>query len=396
MQLGKSLAAMPSSGIRDTFNLIAGKADIINLAPGEPNFPTPPHIVDAARRATEAGHTKYVDNAGLVELRQQLCKKLKSYNGISAGPDELIVTHGAMGALYSAFAGLVEPGDEVLLPDPSWPNFLMMATLRSATIRNYRVAAENGFLPDMNELEQLVSPATKLLLINTPLNPIGSVIPRARMQELLDFAAAHDLWLVCDEAYDALTYTDAFVSAASLNHRERIIAVYSFSKTYAMTGWRIGYMVVPREIAPVLADLQEAMTSCASAPGQWAALAALEGPQDVVAEMREAYSARRQLALDTLGQHGVPAHPPDGAFYLWIDIRAAGVPSRTFARGLLDEHKVAIVPGLDFGPGGEGYVRASLAAAPQDIGAGMDLLGQYHTKLVAESGTHVRNLEAKP
>ena len=393
MKLGKSLAAMPSSGIRDTFNLIAGKPYIINLAPGEPNFPTPPHIVAAASRATEAGHTKYVDNAGLVELRQQLCKKLNTYNGISAEPDQLIVTHGAMGALYSAFAGLVEPGDEVLLPDPSWPNFLMMATLRSATIRNYRVAAENGFLPDMAELERLVSPATKLLLINSPLNPIGSVIPRERMAELLEFAAAHDLWLICDEAYDALTYTDAFVSAASLDHRERIIAVYSFSKTYAMTGWRIGYMLVPREIQPVLADLQEAMTSCASTPGQWAALAALEGPQDVVAEMREAYSARRQLALDTLAEHGVPAHPPDGTFYLWIDIRAAGIPSRTFARALLDQHKVAIVPGLDFGPGGEGYVRASLASAPDDIRAGMALLGQYHAKLVAEAGTGVRRAE---
>jgi aspartate aminotransferase len=240
MDLGKSLAAMPSSGIRDTFERIAGKAGIINLAPGEPNFPTPPHIVEAAARATAAGHTKYVSNAGLPELRARLCEKLKAHNGFEVGPDELIVTHGAMGALFSAFAALVEPGDEVLLPDPSWPNFLMMATLRSARVKTYRVAAENGFVPDMDELESLVTPATRLLLINTPLNPIGSIIPRARMRELLDFAEAHDLWLVCDEAYDALTYTDEFVSAAALGGRERLIAAYSFSKTYAMTGWRIG------------------------------------------------------------------------------------------------------------------------------------------------------------
>lgn len=393
MRLGKSLASMPSSGIRDTFNLIARMSDVINLAPGEPNFPTPPHIVAAAGRATEAGHTKYVDNSGLPELRARLSHKLKAVNGVSAGSDEIVVTHGAMGALYSAFAGLVEPGDEVLLPDPSWPNFLMMATLRSATVRNYRVAAQNGFLPDMDELEALVSPAAKLLLINTPLNPIGSVIPRARMQALLDFAAAHDLWLVCDEAYDALTYSEDFISAASLNHRERVIGVYSFSKTYAMTGWRIGYMVVPREIAPVLANLQEAMISCASTLGQWAALAALEGPQDVVAEMRDAYAGRRQLALDVLGAHNVPAHPPDGAFYLWIDIRAAGMPSRSFARALLEEHKVAVVPGLDFGPGGEGYVRASLAAAPEAIQGGLELLGQYHARLAADAGTVARRAQ---
>ncbi len=386
MKLGKSLAAMPSSGIRDTFERIATMADVINLAPGEPNFPTPPHIVAAAARATEAGHTKYVSNAGLPELRERLTEKLKRHNEITVGSDELIVTHGAMGALYSAFVALVEPGDEVLLPDPSWPNFLMMATLRSATVRPYRVAAENGFLPDMAELEALVSPKTRLLLINSPLNPIGSIIPRARMQELVDFAAAHDLWLVCDEAYDALTYSDQFVSAAALGRRERVIGVYSFSKTYAMTGWRIGYMVVPREIAPVLADLQEAMISCASTPGQWAALAALEGPQGVVSEMRDAYAARRQLALETLARHGVTAHPPDGAFYLWIDIAGAGLPSREFANILLEKIGVAIVPGLDFGPGGEGYVRASLAAAPEAIAEGLDRLGQLYAKLAGDIG----------
>ena len=380
----------PASGIRDTLNQIIGKPDIINLAPGEPNFPTPAHIVAAASKATEAGHTKYVDNAGLLELRQQLCRKLKTHNKIDASPDEIIITHGAMGALYSAFAGLVEPGDEVLLPDPSWPNFLMMATLRSAITRTYRIASENGFLPDMAELETLVTPNTKLLLINTRLNPIGSVIPRARMIELLEFAAAHDLWLICDEAYDALIYSDTFVSAAALGHRERVIGVYSFSKTYAMTDWRIGYMVVPRDIAPALINLQETMTSCASTPGQWAALAALEGPQEVVTKMRDAYAARRQLALDCLSQYGIPAHAPDGAFYLWIDIRAADMPSRDFARTLADDHKVAIVPGLDFGPGGEGYVRASLAAAPKAIQAGLERLGQYHAELASRTGDQAR------
>jgi aspartate/methionine/tyrosine aminotransferase len=390
MQLGKTLAAMPSSGIRDTFNRIAGMTDVINLAPGEPNFPTPPHVVAAASRAIEAGHTKYVSNAGLLELREALCRKLKAYNGIPVDRDEIVVTHGAMGALYSAFVGLIEPGDEVLLPDPAWPNFTMMATLRSAVIRSYHLTAENGFLPDIDELEALVGPATKLLLINTPLNPIGSVIPRARMAALLDFAAAHDLWIICDEAYEALTYTDSFVSAASLGHRDRLIGVYSFSKSYAMTGWRIGYMVVPREIAPVLADLQEAMISCASTPGQWAALAALEGPQDVVTEMREAYSARRQLALDVLGKHGVTAHPPDGAFYLWVDIRGAGVASRTFADQLLEDDRVAVVPGLDFGPGGEGYVRVSLAAAPEAIREGLERLGQCHTRFAADASAEVR------
>ncbi|MFP6777753.1 MAG: aminotransferase class I/II-fold pyridoxal phosphate-dependent enzyme, partial [Alphaproteobacteria bacterium] len=340
------------------------------------------------------GHTKYVSNSGLLELREALCYKLKADNGITADPDEIVVTHGAMGALYSAFVGLIEPGDEVLLPDPAWPNFTMMATLRSAVIRKYPLTVENSFLPDIDELEALVSPATKLLLINTPLNPIGSVIPRARMEALLDLATAHDLWVVCDEAYEALTYNNNFVSAASLGHRDRLIGVYSFSKSYAMTGWRIGYMVVPRTIAPVLADLQEAMISCASTPGQWAALAALEGPQDVVAEMREAYCSRRHLALDVLAKYGVTAHPPDGAFYLWIDIRGAGVASRTFAEQLLAAHRVAVVPGIDFGPGGEGYVRASLAAAPEAIREGLERLGDCHTRIAADAGAEARHAQS--
>ncbi len=383
MRLAKSLTSMPSSGIRDMMNHIVGMDDVINLAPGEPQFPTPPHIVDAARRATEAGHTKYVSNAGIPELRERLCRKLKEKNGIDVGIDEIVVTHGAMGALYAAFVALVEPGDEVLLPDPAWPNFGMMAALRSATVRNYRVSAENGFLPEIDELEELVSPATKLMLINTPLNPVGSVIPHERMEAVLRFATAHDLWVVSDEAYEDLTYTDGFVSAASLPHRDRVVGVYSFSKSYAMTGWRVGYMVIPPEMTSLIADLQEAMLSCGSAPGQWAALAALEGPQSVVEDMRQAYARSRQLALDVLAQHGVPAYPPSGAFYLWVDIGAAGMPSREFAMGLLDTHRVAVVPGRDFGPGGEGYVRVSLAAAPEAIVEGLGWLGRYHARLVA-------------
>ncbi len=385
MTLSRTLAGMPSSGIRDIMNQIADMTDVINLAPGEPNFPTPAHIVEAGQRALADGHTKYVSNMGIAPLREAIAEKLERQNGVAAHPDEIIVTHGAMGGLYAAFVALLDPGDEVLLPDPGWPNANMMAQLRQATVLRYRLTAATDFLPDLDELESLVTPATKLLLINTPLNPVGSVIPRARMEAILAFAAAHDLWVLCDEAYEALTYTDDFVSAAACGSRARVIGVYSFSKSYAMTGWRVGYMVLPSELVRPIADLHEATLSCGSAPGQWAALAALEGPQDVIATMRAAYASRRQRALDVLADHGVTAHPPAGAFYLWIDVRPAGLASRAFAQDLLRGQGVAVVHGDDFGPSGEGYVRASLAAAPEAIVEGLGRLGRHHARLAAKN-----------
>ena len=373
MQPGKTLAAMPSSGIRDTFNRIASMPDVINLAPGEPNFPTPPHIVTAASRAIEAGHTKYVSNAGLLELREALCCKLKADNGITVDRDEIVVTHGAMGALYSAFVGLIEPGDEVLLPDPAWPNFTMMATLRSAVIRSYPLTAENGFLPDIDELEALVGPATKLLLINTPLNPIGSVIPRARMEALLDFVAAHDLWIVCDEAYEALTYTNNFVSAASLGHRDRLIGVYSFSKSYAMTGWRMGYSVWPKSLIDGAVRLAVNCHSCVNASAQYAGIAALEGPQDAVRDMVSAFDARRRVIVDRLnGLPGVRCRNPVGAFYAFPNITGTGMDARTLQNRLLEEAGVATVAGTSFGAMGEGFVRFSYANSVENVERALD------------------------
>ena len=384
MKLATAASSMPKSGIREIMNAVAGMPDVINLAPGEPDFPTPRHIVEAGIRALETGQTKYAHNAGIPELRSELTRKLKEQNGIVVSAEEIVVTHGAVGGLNSSLIALLEPGDQVLLPDPGWPNFNMISTLRSATVRRYRLDSENGFLPKISQLEELTGPATRLLLINTPLNPVGSMISRELMGDLLEFARDHDLWVVSDEAYEAITYTPGFVSAASLDDSDRVIGVYSFSKTYSMTGWRVGYVVAPPSIAPTLAKLQEAMISCVNTPAQWAALAALTGPQDVVREMRAAYTIRRKKALDLLGEHGIPAYPPSGAFYLWVDIRGAGVSSLDFARSLLERQGVAVVPGSDFGSAGEGYLRVSLAAAEEEITEGLSRLVREHTELAAE------------
>jgi aspartate/methionine/tyrosine aminotransferase len=286
-----------------------------------------------------------------------------------------------------------EPGAEILYPNPGFPIYQSAIEFSGATAVPIPLYEDSGFSFSAEEVLSKITPRTRLIMLNSPANPTGGVTGKAEIDRLVEGLEAYpDIAIMSDEIYSRLLY-DGQEHVSLLGYpsiRERVILLDGWSKTYAMTGWRIGYMVVPRDIAPVLANLQEAMISCASTPGQWAALAALEGPQEVVAEMRGAYAARRQLALDVLGKHGVPAHPPDGAFYLWIDIRGAGVPSRTFARTLLDAHGVAVVPGLDFGSCGEGYVRVSLAAAPEALSQGLDRLGQYYASLVGDAGTQAR------
>ncbi|HKY46614.1 MAG TPA: aminotransferase class I/II-fold pyridoxal phosphate-dependent enzyme [Acidimicrobiia bacterium] len=360
---------------------IVRRPGVINLAPGQPNFPSPEHVVQAGIDALQAGHTKYTHHAGILQLRTELCRKLNDFNQIDVAPDQIVVTHGAMGALYSSFVALLDPGDEVLLPDPGWPNFKMMAVLSAATIREYKLTRENGYLPEVEHLKKLVSRRTRLLLINSPLNPIGATIPATLMAEILDFARAHDLWIVSDEAYEAITYGNQHVSAAALDPSGRVVSVFSFSKTYSMTGWRIGYAVAPPALAEVIANLQEAIISCASAPAQWAALAALTGPQDIVDHMNREYATRIQKARAILDENGVDSYDPGGAFYLWIDIRNSNTPSAEFCRSLLDQHQVAVVPGSAFGPSGEGYVRASMASAESDVTTGMALLARHVSEL---------------
>jgi aspartate/methionine/tyrosine aminotransferase len=381
----EAAASMPGSGIRDMMHRIANMDDVINVAPGEPDFPTPAHIVAAGIEALRAGHTNYANNAGLPELRSELVHKLQRHNRVTVDPDRLIVTNGAAEGLYSAFVALVGPGDEVLLPDPGWPNFRMMAMLRNAVIRDYRLSAETGYLPSIAQLETLVSPATRLILLNTPLNPVGSIIGRELMIELVRFAERHNIWVLSDETYDAITYDDSYVSAASLDTSGRVVGVYSFSKTYAMTGWRVGYVAAPPSVAPIIATLQEAMISCVNTPAQWAALAALRGPQEPAEMMRAAYADRRRQALELLGSLGIPVHPPSGAFYLWVDIRGSGVGSDAFAGSLLDEQRVAVAPGSTFGPSGEGFVRIALTSG-QRLGEGIARLARHHAALAAARG----------
>jgi aspartate/methionine/tyrosine aminotransferase len=376
---------MPVSRIREIMELAWADPEAIHLEVGEPDFPTPVHVVEAAHEAARMGRTRYAPNAGLPELREALADKVARRNGYGARPEQVVVTQGGIQALYLALRALLEPGDEVLLPDPAWPNYRMIAHLLGARVLSYPLVAGGGFLPRPEDLERLATPRTRAMLVNSPSNPLGTVVPRELMEGLLAFARRRGLWLVSDEVYDEVVFDDAFVSAGSLAESDdRLVSVYSFSKVYAMTGWRVGYLVAPSETAKLLTGMQEPIVSCVNTPAQMAALAAVTGPQGVVREMSEAYRARRDEVLGVLDGGGLASSRPSGAFYVWADASEAGVPSMDLARSLIEREHVAVAPGSAFGELGEGYVRLSLASAREDLLEGASRLVRF-VRLLGEA-----------
>ena len=371
-------SSMPVSRIREIMELAWEDPQVIHLEVGEPDFPTPSHIVDAAHEAARMGLTRYAPNAGLPELREALAEKVTRRNGYEARSEQVVVTQGGIQALYLSLRALLEPGDEVLLPDPAWPNYRMIAHLLGARVLSYPLVAEGGFLPRLEDLERLVTPRTRAILVNSPSNPLGTVVSRRLMEELLAFARGRGLWLISDEVYDEVVFDDVFVSAGSLAEPgDRLVAIYSFSKVYAMTGWRVGYLVAPPDLAKILTGMQEPIISCVNTPAQMAALAAVTGPQNIVREMSEAYRARRDELLGVLDRDGLPSSRPSGAFYVWTDVSEAGVPSMDFARCLIEREHVAVAPGSAFGELGEGYVRLSLASSREDLLEGTSRLVRF-------------------
>jgi aspartate aminotransferase len=369
---------MPVSRIREIMELAWKDPEVIHLEVGEPDFPTPEHVVEAAYEAARMGHTRYAPNAGLPELREALADKVTRRNVYEAHPDQVVVTQGGIQALYLVLLALLEPGDEVLLPDPAWPNFRMIAHLLGARVLPYPLVSEGDFLPRLEDLERLVTPRTRAILVNTPSNPLGTVVPRELVDALLEFARRRDLWYISDEVYDEVVFDDAFVSAGAVaDPGDRLVSVYSFSKVYAMTGWRVGYLVAPPDLAKLLTGMQEPIVSCVNTPAQLAALAAVTGPQDVVREMRESYRERRDELLEILDRGNLPSSRPSGAFYVWTDVSAANVPSMDFARSLIEREHVAVAPGGAFGDLGEGYVRLSLASSREDLLDGASRLVRF-------------------
>ncbi len=358
-------------------DLAQGMPDAVHLEVGEPGFPTPEHIVQAAHRAAEEGFTKYTSNAGLLSLREQIVSKLAAVNGLGVSVENVVVTTGAVGGLSTALMAILEPGEEVLIPDPGWPNFEMMIVCSHGVPSFYPLSRQNGFWPEIDVLEDLVTSRCKAIILNSPANPTGAVFPAERVKARVDFAARHDLYLIADEVYEQLVFEAEHVSPGRFDRDGRVVGVHSFSKTYAMTGWRVGYAVASRSVAELIAKLQEPYFSCASSVSQKAAEAALMGSQDCVAEMRRQYQEHRDLAANLLTDAGLAFVKPQGTFYTLVDISQFGFDSYTFAGRLLQEARVAVAPGRTFGPSGDGYIRVSLAPTAAEIREGLTRLASF-------------------
>jgi aspartate/methionine/tyrosine aminotransferase len=372
-----AVANMRRSGIREIMDLSQGMPDVIHLEVGEPGFATPDHIIEAANEAIVRGFTKYTPNAGLLSLREQIALKLQRVNHLDVSVENVVVTTGAVGGLATALMAIVEPGDEVLIPDPAWPNFEMMVTCSRAVPRLYPLSPQDGFCPRIEALDDSVSGRSKVIIINSPSNPTGAVFSARLVQDLVDFAARHDLYLIADEVYEQLVFQTAHISPGKFDPDGRVIGVHSLSKTYAMTGWRVGYAVASEVLAGLIAKLQEPFFSCASSVSQKAAEAALAGPQDCVTDMRNSYQEHRDLAVSLLEAAGLAFVKPLGAFYTMVDISPFGLDSYTFSKRLLREARVAVAPGRTFGPSVDGYVRVSLAPTTEEIREGLTRLASF-------------------
>lgn len=359
---------------------------VIHLEVGDPNFVTPRHVVEAALSAALAGDTHYGPNAGLPRLRELIAHKLRTLNGVEAQPENVVVTPGSGEALFVAALALLDPLDEILLPDPGWPNFEQIAISVRATPVRYPLMRGMDFLPDLDRLKALITPRTRAILLNSPSNPTGAVLSADAIAEVMRLADHYGLWVISDECYEQLVFEGEHISPARSAGLERTVVIHSFSKTYAMTGWRVGYLACEPELATRIAKLQEPIVSCPSTISQRAAEAALEGPQDAVAAMRGAYQRRRDAAVAIAAAADLVASRPHGAFYLMLDA-GKEVDTLAYARWLIEEFGVAVAPGDTFGPGGSGMIRISLAADDEDITRGVRLIvaAQAHWSTLGKS-----------
>ncbi len=359
--------------------LKAEGVDVCGFGAGEPDMDTPEHIKAAAAAALAAGHTKYTPSSGIPELRQAISKKLSADNGLEYKPSQIIVSNGAKQSCFNAIAAVVNPGDEVVIPAPFWLSYPEMVRIAGGIPVIVNTKEENGWKMTAEEFENAMTPCTKMVIINSPGNPTGSVYTRDELRAISEVAAEEDIYILSDEIYEKLTYDGAeHVSIGSLTPEayDLTITVNGFSKAYAMTGWRLGYLAAPEPIAKAIDSMQSHMTSNPCSFAQYGGLAALTGDQQCVTDMREEFDIRRQYMFERLSAiPGISAVMPLGAFYVLANVSALGLKSQNFADRLLSKANVALVPGIAFGD--DRTVRLSYATSLDIIKTGLDRIEQF-------------------
>jgi len=377
--ISRRLSSVKPSGVRELFNLARKYPGVVDLTLGEPDVTTPLHIREAARRALDEGYTHYTPNAGLSELRQAIADRYERDYGARVDVNEILITQGGTQAILEALASITDEGDEVLIPTPAFVGYFGSASLLGIRTIEVPTSEENGFIPDVDAMRRAAGQRTKALIINSPNNPTGAVYGRHVLEEIISFAEERDLWIISDEVYERFVFDGEFISMSSFDDdvRRRTIIINSFSKTYAMTGWRLGYMVAPEEVVEAAIKFQMYDAVCPSSIAQRAALEALRGPMDEVDNYVAEVGRRLDRAYSRLSSmEGINVVRPKGAFYIFPRIDS-GMSSADFARALIEEERVAVAPGSAFGGAGEGHVRISLAASMEMIERGLDGLERF-------------------
>lgn len=377
--LSERVATLKPSGIRKFFDIVATMKDVISLGIGEPDFTTPDRILQAGIRSLERGQTHYTSNSGTLELRKALATQLNRLYGVDYDPvAEIVITVGVSEALYLALTAILNPGDEVVVPTPCFVAYQAEITLAGGVPVEVPSRMDDNFQLRPELIEAAITSKTKAILIGYPNNPTGAVASREVLQEVARLAEKYDLVVISDEIYDRLVYGGAHVCYASLpGVKERTLLLGGFSKDYAMTGWRIGYAAGPAAMMTGLLRVHQYTIMSAPTMAQDAALEALVSGEDYVAEMVAEYDRRRQLIVSGLNQLGLPTFEPRGAFYAFPKISVTGMDEETFAQKLLEEERVAVVPGTAFGPGGEGFVRCSYATAYEKLEEALRRLDRF-------------------
>ena len=380
-------ASLQPSGIRKFFDIVAEMDDVISLGVGEPDFDTPWHIRDEGIYSLEKGRTFYTSNSGLKELRMEIAAYLQRTQGLEYHYlSQIFVTVGGSEAIDLAMRAMINPGDEVLIPQPSYVSYEPCVVMADGKPVVIELKEENQFRLTPEELEAAITPKTKILVMPFPNNPTGAIMEREDLEKLVPIIEKHDLFVVSDEIYGELTYGGKkHVSTAALpGMQERTILINGFSKAYAMTGWRLGYACGPKEVIRQMVKIHQYCIMCAPTTSQYAAVEALRNGDEDVRRMRESYDERRRFVLFTLKEMGLPCFEPEGAFYVFPCIREFGMTSDEFATNLLKEEKVAIVPGTAFGNCGEGYLRISYAYSIESLKKALKRLENYVRRLRGE------------